>query len=113
MLSQIINELALNPYFSLISYCLKIFFEPLPEGLYSFVPVKIFNQDKESDYAIKQPVIQLDFLEHLQTQVINSIDCSLEKIIDFWKRVVNQIDENGLNKGIRFKTPELKNNFTK
>ena len=82
-------------------------------GLYSFVPVKIFNQDKESSYVFKQPIIQLDFLEHMQTQGVNSNDCHLEEIIDYWKEIVNQIDANGLKKGTWFKSPELKNNITK
>ena len=75
--------------------------------------MKIFNQDKESDYVFKQPKIKLDFLEHLQTQGINSKDCSLEEIIDFWMEIVNQIDENGLKKGTWFKTPKLKNSIAK
>jgi hypothetical protein len=78
-------------------------------GLYSFVPVKIFKQDKESNYVFKQPKVHLDFLEHSQTQGINSIDCGLEEIIASWKEIEIQIGEKGLQKGTWFKTPELKN----
>ncbi len=82
-------------------------------GLYSFVPVKIFDQDRESSYVFKQPVIRLDFIEHMQTQGVNSKDCILEEIIDYWMEIVNQIDETGLKKGTWFNTPELKNSIAK
>jgi hypothetical protein len=65
------------------------------------------------DYVFKQPVISLDFLEHFQAQGINSKDSNLEEIIDYWKKIVNQIDEIGLKKGAWFKSPELKNSIAK
>ena len=80
-------------------------------GMYSFVPVKIFNQDKESSYVFKQPIIRLDFLEHMQTQGVNSKDCHLQEIIYYWKEIENQIEANDLKKGTWFKSPELKNNI--
>ncbi|MCJ7447717.1 MAG: hypothetical protein MUO72_08490 [Bacteroidales bacterium] len=49
----------------------------------------------------------------MQTQGVNSKDCSLEEIIDFWMGIVNQIDGNGLKKGTWFKSPELKNSIAK
>ena len=49
--------------------------------------MKIFNKEKESESIFKQPKIKLDFLEHFQTQGINSKDCSLKQIIDYWKEI--------------------------
>ena len=82
-------------------------------GLYSFVPVKIFDQDREINYVFKQPVIRLDFLEHMQTQGVNSKVCSLKVIIDYWMEIADQIDKTGLKRGTWFKTPELKKSIAK
>lgn len=82
-------------------------------GLYSFVPVKIYNQERESSYVFKQPAIHLDFIENMQTQGINSKTCYLNEITGYWEKIAEQIEEFGLKKGTWFKTPELVNSSTK
>jgi hypothetical protein len=77
-------------------------------GMFSFVPSRIINAERESAYIFKQPKIDLDFIEPLQTQGINSMDCSLSEILLYWNRIVQQVDDFKLLKGTYFKTPELK-----
>jgi hypothetical protein len=78
------------------------------QGMYSFVPARIYNAETESAYVFKQPKIELDFIEPLQTQGINSRVCSLSETILYWEKIVQQIDNYKLLKGTWFKTPELK-----
>jgi hypothetical protein len=77
-------------------------------GMYSFVPAKIFDSERESVYVFKQPRIELDFIEPLQTQGVNSKECNLSEIILYWNKVIQQVDIHKLLKGTWFKTPELK-----
>ena len=66
------------------------------QGMFSFVPSKIFNEEKEFDYIFKQPIIDLDFLTPQQTQAINTKDCSLEEIVGYWKKIKLQIENKEL-----------------
>lgn len=81
------------------------------EGIYSFVPCKEYDPDKELDYIFKQPVIDLDIISENQTQGLNACngrEFSREEIVDYWNKIVGQIEKAGLLKGTIFKTPELK-----
>lgn len=81
------------------------------EGIYSFTPCKKYNSEKESDYIFKQPIIDLDFISGNQTQGLNACngrDFSKNEIVNYWNKIVEQIEEVGLLRGTNFKTPELK-----
>jgi len=81
------------------------------EGIYSFVPSKKYNEENEHSYLFKQPVIELDFITENQTQGINACgkrDFSNDEIVNYWNKIVEQIEEVGLLRGTNFKTPELK-----
>ena len=82
-------------------------------GLYSFVPSKVYNYNSESAFAFKQPKIDLDFIQHSQTQGLNAgsgKDYTIEEIKQYWKLINDQIEKEGLLQGVKFKTPELKLN---
>ena len=81
------------------------------EGIYSFVPCKKYNVEKESDYIFKQPFLDLDFISSNQTQGLNACNgrnFSKGEIINYWNEIVEQIEKVGLLRGTKFKTPELK-----
>lgn len=73
--------------------------------VYSFVPCKVYNQQ---NFIFRQPPINLDFIHGSQKQGINSKDCSLVEITNYWNDIVNQIENKKLCKGTYFKTPELR-----
>jgi hypothetical protein len=74
-------------------------------NIYSFVPCKIYNHQ---NYIFRQPIINLDFINGNQTQGVCSKDCSLEEIVNYWKEIVNQIENRNLKKATFFKTPEIR-----
>lgn len=79
--------------------------------IYSFVPCKIYNSDKELDYIFKQPIIYLDIISENQTQGINACngrEFSEFEIVNYWNKIVDQVDQAKLLKGVYFKNPELK-----
>jgi len=79
------------------------------EGIYSFVPCRRY--DAENGFKFKQPEINLDFISEKQTQGLNACNrsnFSKEEIINYWNKIVKQIEQVGLLKGTKFKTPELK-----
>lgn len=81
------------------------------EGIYSFVPCKKYNAEKESNFIFKQPIIDLDFITGSQTQGLNACNgrnFSKKEIIDYWEKITEQVDKFGLLRGVNFKTPELK-----
>lgn len=75
-------------------------------GIFSFVPCKQFDSEKQSNYIFRQPILNLDFIKGKQTQGINSKDCTESEIEDYWKEIARQVEECGLEKGTFFKTPE-------
>lgn len=81
------------------------------KGIYSFVPCKIYNSDKESNFIFKQPIIDLDIISDNQTQGINACngrDFTQDEIIDYWHKIESQIKNANLLKGTFFETPKLK-----
>lgn len=75
--------------------------------LYSYVPCKVYNPN---NFIFRQPVITLDFIKGNQTQGVNSKDCSVEEIVNYWKDIANQIQDKNLRLGTYFNTPELQTN---
>lgn len=76
------------------------------QGVYSYAPAKIYD-NKESKYIFKQPELDLDFLIPTQTQSINTKECSLNEIVDYWHLISEQISGKNLHKGVQFKSPML------
>ncbi len=78
------------------------------DGIFSFVPCKLYHRQNPKDYTFKQPVLNLDFIKNKQTQGVNSKDCTDSEIEGYWKDIVSQVEKKGLEKGVCFKHPELK-----
>lgn len=76
-------------------------------NIYSFVPCRLYNQP---NYAFRQPIINLDFINGNQTQGIKSKDCSVEEIVFYWNEIVKQIENKNLKRAVYFKNPEIKSN---
>jgi hypothetical protein len=81
-------------------------------GIYSFVPCKIYKPNHENEYIFKQPKLILDFISHDQTHGLNSNpgrDCTKKEIVEYWNIIWQQLEESKFLRGTWFKTPELRN----
>ncbi|MEC8968466.1 MAG: hypothetical protein VX756_04900 [Bacteroidota bacterium] len=80
------------------------------KGIFSYVPCKKFNSEKETDFVFKQPAIELDFIVNNQTQGLNACngkDFTIQEIIEYWNKISEIITSAGLLHGVYFKTPPL------
>lgn len=77
--------------------------------MYSFVPCKVYSHDNPFKYTFRQPILNLDFIEHQQTQGVNSKDCSQTDIVNYWNKIVTQVENQNLLKGVSFVNPPLSN----
>lgn len=78
------------------------------DGMYSYVPCKIYDKEKMRESTFRQPQINLDFIQHEQSQGINPKKCTLEEIKSYWNQISQQIDQKNLLQGIHFNNPPLK-----
>jgi hypothetical protein len=82
-------------------------------GMYSFVPSKIYNNENPNTSIFVQPVINLDkIINHEQTMGIKSEDESDQEIKEFWNKIIEQIKNNNLLQGVYFNSPPLKNKLS-
>jgi hypothetical protein len=77
-------------------------------NIYSFVPSKLYNPNNDASYVFKQPIINLDIINHKLLQGINSNNnhnYTIKEIVHYWNEIVNQIERFGLFRGIYFENP--------
>jgi hypothetical protein len=78
-------------------------------NIFSFVPVKVLDANNEFNYIFQQPIIDFSWIAKTKTQGINVYECGQDEIESFWNEVVKQVKAQGLELGISFKTPQLRN----
>lgn len=78
------------------------------EDIYSFVPCKLYDKENIKNSVFTQPAIDLDFIQPQQTMGINSKECTITEIKDYWNDITSQIQKKDLLKGTAFKTPPIK-----
>ena len=76
--------------------------------IYSFVPSKLYDKDNIRNSVFGQPEIKLDFIQSAQTMGINSKECTIEEIQEYWNEIAKQIENQNLLKGTKFKTPPMR-----
>jgi hypothetical protein len=66
------------------------------QNMFSFVPAKIYDEKRISSSLFELPALDLDFFNKDQVRGINTKDCSLSEISDYWEMITLQIRSKSL-----------------
>ena len=79
--------------------------------IYSFSPSKVYNANNELDFIFKQPKLSLDIISDNLTHGINTSNnrnFTISEIVYYWNKIVKQIENHGLLRGVYFENPRIR-----
>jgi len=75
--------------------------------VFSFVPCKIIKGHMLKDCAFSRPIIELDsIVSNKLNQGIKNTTMSIECSINYWHKIVKQLEEQGLSLGVNIRNPK-------